>query len=284
MLGGVTALFVVFGTLGAVGALLLILTYALFPELRNANRKLLLYLSIADLLQALFFCVYLGDLLTIPAVCRVHTIVGVVAAAASFCWTVSISIHVVLVTILRRDSPIRAFQVVSWGLPVLLAVRYLNPFAELEFRWPFDANRIGWFVCVATRGSEAYEYSIPLALSWLITLVCYTLSLWNLRRFQPVAEGATDELALKFRLIPLLFIVQRAVSLFALTYEAVAEMAGLADPAPPMWTLYTRAVLDPVQGMLNALLFGYMSPSVRRRWLELLFGSDKPEEERLINH
>eukprot|EP01012_Entosiphon_sulcatum_P019098 TRINITY_DN2392_c0_g1_i1.p1 TRINITY_DN2392_c0_g1~~TRINITY_DN2392_c0_g1_i1.p1 ORF type:complete len:288 (-),score=57.87 TRINITY_DN2392_c0_g1_i1:236-1099(-) len=278
------AIFIASGSLGAMGALVLILTYVLFPDLRTPNRKLLLYLSVTDLAQALFFCLYLGDWMSNHVACRIHTVLGIVAAASCFFWTCSISVHVLVVTVFRRKSPVVWFHLFSWVLPLLLAGRYYSPWSDIRYEWPYKDGRLGWWVCLENSRNVMWEYSGPLVFSWLLTLVCYATTLVHLRRFAIIAEGATDELSLKFRLIPLLFIVQRAWSLFGLTYEAIGGWTGAEDPEPPHWVIYARSVSDPVQGLLNALLFGYMSPGIRRRWLDFLAGREWDPEHAPLNN
>ena len=60
-------LFVLSGTLGCVGSTIVIMTHILLPSMRTHSRKLLVWLSLCDLGQGLFFagCVLACSLLSL---------------------------------------------------------------------------------------------------------------------------------------------------------------------------------------------------------------------------
>lgn len=130
-------LFVFSGILGVLGSLVVILTHVLLPSMRTHSRKLLVWLSVCDLGQGLFFSVYLGDWLQDPTVCLVHHMFGVFTAAGSFWWTSCIASYVFFTLYAPQrkcESYTWLFHVVSWGYPIAVLIPYR--FYEIRYQYP----------------------------------------------------------------------------------------------------------------------------------------------------
>ncbi|XP_036084215.1 solute carrier family 2, facilitated glucose transporter member 5 isoform X3 [Rousettus aegyptiacus] len=114
--------------LSALGSGLLVATHALWPDLRSRARRLLLFLSLADLLSAAsYFYGVLQDFTGPSWDCVLQGALSTFANTSSFFWTVAIALYLYL-SIVRATRGPRAghllwtFHVVSWGVPLAITV------------------------------------------------------------------------------------------------------------------------------------------------------------------
>ena len=256
-------LFVVSGTLGSLGALSIILLYIFAPSTRSESRQILLWLSIADLLQSTFFCVYLGDWLRDEQICLIHSVLGIVGAASSFLWTACLAYNVNY-SVRYPGLPMSPwtlffFHILCWGYPLAsaLAMVFLT---EPEYTYPVYGGSLGWFACYLPSTFWTFvHFELPLFVCWIFTLVLYaqakrSLS-WSCER-APSRIGETtrwetvvQELRTKFVLVPLIFVFLRIWSFLDLSLWSWAHVES------PWWLLYLRGVFDPLQGFCNAVVF-----------------------------
>eukprot|EP01010_Urceolus_cornutus_P000624 NODE_1141_length_1083_cov_350.205029_g872_i0.p1 GENE.NODE_1141_length_1083_cov_350.205029_g872_i0~~NODE_1141_length_1083_cov_350.205029_g872_i0.p1 ORF type:complete len:338 (+),score=37.24 NODE_1141_length_1083_cov_350.205029_g872_i0:60-1016(+) len=265
-------LFVFSGVLGGLGSLLLIATHLFYPSLRTPSRRLLLYLSVCDLGQGLFFSAYLGPWMRDANVCYTHHLFGIFVASASFWWTLCIAMYVCLIiyknefTTRMTNTVFTVFHLVSWGLPALSLLPYvLHPLPQVV--WPQSGGAAGWFPCVQTDEQRVlFEYFAPLLICWFGTVVLYSAAHFGMPTYthqlyiHPAAVRSQSELRTKFLLIPVTFLLLRVWGLLYL----VGLNTGVVPPERLQWLMYLRAVGDPSQGFWNAILFVVMSPSVRK--------------------
>lgn len=118
------ALVVTCSSLSIAGCLLMLATFLLFPDLRVTSRRLLCYLSLADLLTAVFNMVGVlssredlehTDAAGKPSpttLCIVQSYVNTFSSMASFFWTVAIALYLYLS--LARNNPLGAERSVPW--------------------------------------------------------------------------------------------------------------------------------------------------------------------------
>ena len=150
----ILALKIVVGTvciLSALGAGLIILTYALFKDLRTTTRLLLVNLSVADIIVALshfvgLFGNYERFLELCPTYsnttgvitdtfCSIQAALTVFGSIASFWWTVAIAVYLFTIIVLKYPEKARRLHIAlypfCWGIPAVIpivfgAVRYLG--------------------------------------------------------------------------------------------------------------------------------------------------------------
>lgn len=126
--------------LSIIGAVVIFITYGLVTVAKNQTRRLLVYLTIADLMTAVGNLVgalrYVlrneTEYLTIrhqiqntciktDAVCEVQSFVTTFSSLSSFFWTSIIMIHIMMTLITQREwSTLRnrvIYHCVSWGVP-----------------------------------------------------------------------------------------------------------------------------------------------------------------------
>lgn len=113
--------------LSALGSGLLVATHALWPDLRSRARRLLLFLSLADLLSAAsYFYGVLQDFTGPSWDCVLQGALSTFANTSSFFWTVAIALYLYL-SIVRATRGPRAghllwtFHVVRWVAAELLS-------------------------------------------------------------------------------------------------------------------------------------------------------------------
>ncbi|XP_036316783.1 G-protein coupled receptor 157 isoform X1 [Pipistrellus kuhlii] len=112
--------------LSALGSGLLVATHALWPDLRSRARRLLLFLSLADLLSAVSY--FYGVLRDFPGPswdCVLQGALSTFANTSSFFWTVAIALYLYLSIVRTPRAPragrlLLAFHVVSWGVPLAI--------------------------------------------------------------------------------------------------------------------------------------------------------------------
>lgn len=89
--------------LSVVGSVLVLLTYALWPDLRTKPRRLLLFLSIADLFSALSY--FYGSLKSFNSNtwdCVTQGAVSTFSNTSSFFWTVAIAVYLYIIIVRSR--------------------------------------------------------------------------------------------------------------------------------------------------------------------------------------
>eukprot|EP01001_Neometanema_parovale_P006576 NODE_2929_length_1312_cov_317.780488_g2780_i0.p1 GENE.NODE_2929_length_1312_cov_317.780488_g2780_i0~~NODE_2929_length_1312_cov_317.780488_g2780_i0.p1 ORF type:complete len:346 (+),score=33.73 NODE_2929_length_1312_cov_317.780488_g2780_i0:84-1121(+) len=274
--------FIASGTLGALGALSIIIVYFLLSSCRTHSRRLLLYLSIADLGQSLFFCGYLGKLIRDPTICTIHAAFGVFVAPSSFLWTTCLSFHVFMsVRNPGRQAGTKEwilYHLVSWGYPAANVAIMLS-FPTYTFTEPNPTR--GWFSCVNQEFLFVFfQFELPLVLCWTITAVMYIMARKNLvipplprdTALTPL-ESAARELKTKFVLVPLIFVTLRmwsAIDLVVLTWPSFALFER------PPWLVAMRSLCDPLQGFCNAVVFIGMNPLITSELRKLWKGTSAP--------
>ena len=115
--------------LSIIGAMVIIMSYAANVDLRTSGRKLLVYLSFADMftavgnLMGILWYIYKHALEDSACVllCKFHGGLTIFSSISSFFWTVIIALHLYLCIVLNKcktsDKLTKIFHVICWGLP-----------------------------------------------------------------------------------------------------------------------------------------------------------------------
>lgn len=118
--------------LSALGSSLLVATHALWPDLRSRARRLLLFLSLADLLSAAsYFYGVLQDFSGPSWDCVLQGALSTFANTSSFFWTVAIALYLYLSIVRALRGPraghlLWAFHIVRWVAKALPSLEPLN--------------------------------------------------------------------------------------------------------------------------------------------------------------
>ena len=115
--------------LSIIGGLVILITFIILPEIQNFTRKLIAWLTVADIMSAMGYLVsttnYLGkrsDPDTDRTVCRIQSTITTFSSIASFFWTSIIAIFL-YDTITHRNCRLGTrcwhicFVALGWGLP-----------------------------------------------------------------------------------------------------------------------------------------------------------------------
>lgn len=258
------------GSLSALGCCVTIFVFAFIVRPLTTANRMLLFLTLTDLLQAIQFATAWVNFR--GTMCSVQLVYGVVTATASFFWTVAIAAYVYWVT--RGANSVRSARRVeliahccAWGIPLgMLAIQLA--FARRTITEP---ETHPW--CFIAPGFLAWRliaFYIPLFISWVGTLVLYTLA----RRELGKATHSTKHYA-RFVAVPLGFI---ALRLPGVVYR-FAELSSY-DPqrhSSLSWLLMLTSIGDSSQGSFNCLVFILLNPQVRRKVAAWLAGESRTQ-------
>uniref|UniRef100_A0A8C6DLL2 G protein-coupled receptor 157 n=1 Tax=Moschus moschiferus TaxID=68415 RepID=A0A8C6DLL2_MOSMO len=271
--------------LSALGSGLLMATHALWPDLRSQARRLLLFLSLADLLSAAsYFYGVLQDFKDSSWDCVLQGALSTFANTSSFFWTVAIALYLYLSIVSTARGPetgrlLWAFHVVSWGVPLAITVA-----AVALKKIGYDASdvSVGW-CWINLQAEDRVLWMLLTGKLWellaYVTLpVLYLLIRKHIHRaheelseYRPIVSTEAHQLQRrtsvadkKLVLIPLIFICLRVWS----TVRFVLTLCG--SPAVRMPVLVVlHGIGNTFQGGANCIMFVFCTRAVRTRLLSL---------------
>ena len=115
-------------SLSVIGATVIIATYFILPEIRNFTRKLVVCLTVADLLTALgyivsaFGIIINNDSGDDEKICKIQSTITTYSSLVSFFLTSIIAVYIFDTVTTKKDRLasnrwLVVFNVLSWGLP-----------------------------------------------------------------------------------------------------------------------------------------------------------------------
>ncbi|KAK1340529.1 hypothetical protein QTO34_019099 [Cnephaeus nilssonii] len=270
--------------LSALGSGLLVATHALWPDLRSRARRLLLFLSLADLLSAAsYFYGVLQDFSGPSWDCVLQGALSTFANTSSFFWTVAIALYLYLSIVRTTRGPragrlLLAFHVVSWGVPLAITVA-----AVTLKKIGYDASdvSVGW-CWIDLEAKDRVLWMLLTGKLW--ELLAYDGSPWAvcsralgvpaqhqaLSEYRPILSEAhrlqhhSSMADKKLVLIPLIFICLRVWS----TVRFVLTLCGSpAVRAPVLVVLH--GIGNTFQGGANCIMFVFCTRAVRTRLFSL---------------
>ena len=139
------------------GSTLVILTYALFKNLRTVARQLLVNLSVADIIANSSHIFGMAANLSrsrnatkdnphlkVAAACSIQGGITVFATVACFLWTIALALHLFALIAVRRSKVrkglVIVFYFICWGLPLTLSITY----ASRGFLGYEEFSHVGW--------------------------------------------------------------------------------------------------------------------------------------------
>lgn len=111
------------GFLSAMGTLFIIITFFIWKDIQTSSRRILLFISISDLIAAVGNIV---ALLSPPdkTVCLVQSIIGTFFILCSFFWTVFLAIYLFVGCTRKKialaEQLMSVFHVIGWGVPCII--------------------------------------------------------------------------------------------------------------------------------------------------------------------
>ena len=133
-------------SLSLIGALLIIITFIMWPDLRTNSRRMIVFISTGDFFVALFIIIGIFNPPLDNKICRMQSLVTNVALLSSFLWTLNLSFYFYL-TICRKISaeyerPImQLLHLIGWGIPILIGIIALKMGAYGFYR---NVGTSGW--------------------------------------------------------------------------------------------------------------------------------------------
>ncbi|XP_014688937.1 G-protein coupled receptor 157 [Equus asinus] len=270
--------------LSALGSGLLVATHALWPDLRSQARRLLLFLSLADLLSAAsYFYGVLQDFSGPSWDCVLQGALSTFANTSSFFWTVAIALYLYLSIVHAARGPragrlLWAFHIVSWGVPLAITVA-----AVALKKIGYDASdvSVGW--CWIDLEAEDYILWMLLTgklwemLAYVTLPLLYLLIRKHINRahealseYRPIVSEAhqlqrhTSVADKKLVLIPLIFIFLRVWS----TVRFVLTLCGSPAVRTPVLVVL-HGIGNTFQGGANCIMFVLCTRAVRTRLFSL---------------
>ena len=132
--------------LSIVGSLLIIVSYCLWHDLRTKARRIVVFLSVADLISAVAYLY--GSLRAFKSEtwdCIAQSAVSTYSNIASFLWTISVAIYIyMLIVKLDQDyggSSLLWFHIVNWGIPLVIVIAALSAGG---LGWDQSYVSVGW--------------------------------------------------------------------------------------------------------------------------------------------
>ncbi|KAM6218051.1 G-protein coupled receptor 157 [Rhynchocyon petersi] len=281
--------------LSAIGSGLLVATHALWPDLRSRARRLLLYLSLADLLSAAsYFYGVLQDFSGPSWDCVLQGALSTFANTSSFFWTVAIAIYLYLSIVRALHGPqsdrlLWVFHAVSWGVPLAITVA-----AVVLKKIGYDASdvSVGW--CWIDLEAEDSTLWMLLTgklwelLAYVLLPVIYILIRKHINRahealseYRPIVTDAhqrqrcTSIADKKLILIPLIFICLRVWS----TVRFALTLCGSPAVHTPVLVVL-HGIGNTFQGGANCIMFILCTHTVRTRLFSLCSCCSSPPPEK----
>ncbi|XP_016340221.1 probable G-protein coupled receptor 157 [Sinocyclocheilus anshuiensis] len=273
------------------GSLLIICTFARWPDLRTTPRKLLVYLSVTDLLSALsYFYGVLRSFDSDSGDCIAQGAISTFANTSSFFWTVAIAIYLYVFIVKssqrQANNLVLYFHLISWGVPFAITVAALS-----LHKIGYDASEVsvGW-CWVNIQAEDHVLWMLLTAKIWefiaYVTLpVLYMLVKIHIHRAHaalseyrpiltssPVSHSPSSMADRKLTIIPIIFIMLRMWSTIRFLLLLTDSPAG---HNPVLVTLH--GIGNTFQGAANCIMFVLLTPSIRSRLVAQLCcrGQDK---------
>ncbi|XP_004679367.1 PREDICTED: probable G-protein coupled receptor 157, partial [Condylura cristata] len=270
--------------LSALGSGLLVATHALWPDLRSQARRLLLFLSLADLLSAVsYFYGVLQDFTGSSWDCVLQGALSTFANTSSFFWTVAIALYLYLSIVRAVHGPrasrlFWAFHIISWGVPLAITAA-----AVALKKIGYDASdvSVGWcwidleaedhvlWMLLTGKLWELLAY-VTLPLLYLLIRKHISRAHQALSEYRPILSDAhrlghhASAADRKLVLIPLIFICLRVWS----TVRFVLTLCGSAAVRTPVLVVL-HGIGNTFQGGANCIMFVLCTRAVRARLFAL---------------
>ncbi|XP_062961241.1 G-protein coupled receptor 157 isoform X2 [Cynocephalus volans] len=270
--------------LSALGSGLLVATHALWPDLRSRARRLLLFLSLADLLSAAsYFYGVLQDFAGPSWDCVLQGALSSFANTSSFFWTVAIALYLYLSIVRvargpRADRLLWAFHVVSWGVPLAITMAAVTlkkigyDASDVSVGWCWidleAEDRVLWMLLTGKLWEMLAYVTLPLL--YLLVRKHISRAHAALSEYRPILsevhqlQRRSSVADKKLVLIPLIFICLRIWS----TVRFILTLCGSPAVQTPVLVVL-HGIGNTFQGGANCIMFVLCTRAVRARLFSL---------------
>ena len=145
-------------TLSVVGSLLIIFTYVLCKDIRIPSRRIIVFISIADLLTAVpnFTGLFVEPKEGKDYFCLIQSFISTTSLMCSLLWTIALAVFLFIIFVQENQSlamkVFPLFHIVCWGVPVILNI---IAFRLSKLGNSGDTVSSGW--CWIDASGELYE-------------------------------------------------------------------------------------------------------------------------------
>ena len=114
-------------SLSLIAALLIIITFIMWPDLRTNSRRMIVFISINDFFVALFNIIGIYNPPLDNEMCRTQALVTNVAILSSFLWTLNLSYYFYLTICMKipvkyERRIMQLLHLIGWGIPILIGI------------------------------------------------------------------------------------------------------------------------------------------------------------------
>ncbi|XP_062594281.1 G-protein coupled receptor 157-like [Saccostrea cucullata] len=312
--GSVLICTIVSSSLSIFGAVLIFVTYCIVTVAKNQTRRLLVYLTIADLLTAV------GNLMgavrytlrdeseyinkrdqmavnctNTDQICVIQSSITTFSSLASFFWTNIIMVHILMTLISQREWSrffIKVlYHLVSWGVPLVITFLAASMQALGE---DFSISSGPWcWIKGCLKPGEVIFWMTFTGKGWEILTYFLTMTFYILMKFYMIKKKMRfkdrsqnhlreeDELYIMiFFVIVILRVVGTARYFMAVT-KAIDDNLLHSFGQTDMVLLHIQSVGDSAQAFCNCILFCVRDTDVRRElWKRICACRLSPDERR----
>lgn len=286
-------IFVVLATsssLSVAGSLFIILSWMLFTDMHFFSRKLIVYISATDLFSSaafLYAAVRKTGVMSntgghASLECTVQGFALQFFVLASYLWTGCFAYHLHSLIASRRKKAHRLevfYHAVSWGLPMLITIVLVVERLSLQSDIIGGADRPWCWLTNHASQHESLEMEMiqQFALFYVPAVVVFCYNVMIYIKLAGIVHGT--ELGANIRKRVLLYLL---VFLLCSVWGLVHRLYQAFTPGhqPLKWLSYAEAAIGPLQGFLNAIVYG-VSAKVIARYKRLCGCASEEDVDRL---
>ncbi|WAR15199.1 GP157-like protein [Mya arenaria] len=289
---GVEVISAVSCTLSVFGAIMIFMTYILISEIRNTTRKLVIWLTVADLVTPLGYLasfIYnesdnVTEYTNTTLFCKTQSAVTTYSSLVSFFLTICIAFHLLLAVFRPQNSPRRFIlpiaNIISWGVPgIIICVALMENMLGREAN---DSPTVGtgswcWVKCkesnphktlfymyLTGKGFEILCYVITAALYVLMKLRMYLV--YRNRRLHDIQSDLRDD-DKNFVYVWLVFLMIRIWGTIRFYLRVIPDKTSDVIEGVDRVLIYFQAIGDPSQAFCNCILFCILDGEI---WKKIL--------------
>jgi len=261
---------IVSSVLSIIGSLFVIITFWIFPVTRTPLLRLVMFLSIADLMTGIFFLegavvpeFKTNSLCTAMAVIRTYWFI------TSYFWTSLIAIRLYQLSDGTYKETVgyeKIFHLLSWGGPALYmtVLIILNQTTKTDI-FGKDGYNFCWFSDIQF---ELPFFFVPTAVFLAFNIIIYIIIIIKMRRIS--TSGQRSKAQTRLLILPLIFII-------CILPKVIGDILFVSTKEIPVVIEVIQSFLLSLQGFLDAIAYGF-NPMVWREykqlWYRLIYGNE----------
>ena len=302
--------------LSFAGSLMIIVAYCLIPKLRKPARRLILWLSVADLGTTTVFMLNLtacSDCQNCSQTTQLFfTISGIFWPVASCLWTDCIGLYIYGAStgkswINLTKRLFITFHLISWSIPLILGQMVFGLYFSDSYSVEFTSHYTGGWCWVDSLSLQLSSKIVIETMSYGFMLFIHIVTYRRLQRMQrsknlfhrsgrghggrgrdgghrhhseSCKQSKIKLLFIRLRLIPIIFLITRMPGALRVIYGQLVHHEMIQGNVTMEGVLMVgQAFCEPLQGFCNALLFLCCVSEVKNAIYQ-----DEINASRIVNH